>query len=296
MRLAVYGRLTKTTDVQALNAFFAFTQAKNIRLALFQPYVEELLQAEGLTADLTNFSDRFASRADLPDCDFLLSLGGDGTLLDALRITGQRDIPIVGVNFGRLGFLTTGDQHRLVPIVEALQNGHWHIEERTLLEVHSAPQPVFSEFNLALNDLTIHKANSNEMIVVHTYINGEFLNTYWTDGLIVSTPTGSTAYSLASGGPIMMPHSHVFVITPIAPHSLTVRPVVIPDSAVVSFSIESRSGQAYVAIDSRTEAVSNHTQLAVRKSGRKARLVKVDGPGYFATLRDRLNWGLDTRN
>ena len=242
------------------------------------------------------FATRYSRFDELQDAHFVYSLGGDGTLLDALRFTRASEKPLVGINFGRLGFLTTGQQPDIMAITAALRQGNYTIDKRTLLEVKSTNDSIFNGVNFALNDLTIHKANTNEMITVHTYINGEYLNSYWTDGLIVSTPTGSTAYSLACGGPIIMPGSDVIVLTPIAPHSLTVRPFIIPDDAVISFEIESRSGQAFVALDSRTVNVDSRIEIAVQKSSAQAHLVNVDSPSYFQTLRRRLNWGLDARN
>ena len=296
MKIAIYGRVTSGTDFQNLASFFTYMHSQNINCSIYATYAEELKANDFLQEALEKFPERYTSFEQIQDVNFIYSLGGDGTLLDALRFSGTSQKPLVGINFGRLGFLTTGQQPDIISITAALKDGNYSVDKRTLLEVNSSSDQLFNGVNFALNDLTIHKANTNEMITVHTYINGEYLNSYWTDGLIVSTPTGSTAYSLACGGPIMMPGSDVVVLTPIAPHSLTVRPFIIPDDAVISFEIESRSGQAFVALDSRTVNVDSRIEIAVKKSAAKAHLVNVDSPSYFQTLRRRLNWGLDARN
>jgi NAD+ kinase len=195
-----------------------------------------------------------------------------------------------------LGFLASISQHELCAVTDDLIRNAWRDDRRTMVEVEAEPTGIFGDYNYGLNEVTIHKSHSNEMITVHTYINGELLNSYWADGLIIATPTGSTAYSLACGGPILTPQAGAFVITPIAPHSLTVRPIVIPDSSVISFEIESRSGQVIVALDNRTEIVNNNIALAVRKASFDTRLVKLMPRSFYHTLRTRLNWGLDTRN
>jgi NAD+ kinase len=293
MRIALYGRLTQSTDFAILEQFFHYLAQHHVSYAVHTAYAEELAQSPELAPFLHN---TFSKPEQVRNYDFMYSLGGDGTMLDALRFTCKHQIPVLGVNLGRLGFLASGQQSDLVDLTARLLQNNWRLEYRNMIEIEASPTQIFAANNFGLNEATIHKANSNEMIVIHAYINGEFLNTFWTDGLIISTPTGSTAYSLACGGPIIMPQAGVFVLTPIAPHSLTVRPFIIPDNAVVSFEIESRSGQALIAVDSRTELVESHVEIAIRKSQLKARLVRVNSPTYFATLRERLNWGMDIRN
>lgn len=295
MEFAIFGRLTQTTDFRALDVFFQFLQQQHIVAKVYDEYAEEL-QAVDYQWSGEFFRQQFSKMGEVETADFFFSLGGDGTLLDAIRYTVKANLPVVGVNFGRLGFLTSSSQEDLVEVCKGLMQGAYRIDRRAMIEVDSQPRYNFGGHNYGLNEVTIHKATSNEMIVIHTFINGEFLNTFWADGLIISSPTGSTAYNLASGGPIIMPGSDVFVITPIAPHSLTVRPFIIPDDAVVSFEIESRSGNALVAVDSRTELVESNIELAVRRAKTNARLVRVNAPSYFSTLRQRLNWGFDVRN
>jgi NAD+ kinase len=226
----------------------------------------------------------------------MYSIGGDGTLLDAVRLVGKNPIPILGINVGRLGFLTHATLDNLPQLTNELSKNNFLVEARSLIIAETEPHNIFGNENYGLNEVTIHKANSNEMIVIHVYVNGEFLNTYWADGLIISTPTGSTAYSLACGGPIISPRSNTFVLTPIAPHSLTVRPIILPDDIIISFEVESRSGQALVAVDNRTTLVQNHQEIAIRRADFDIQLVRLPNRSYFDTLRYRLNWGLDVRN
>lgn len=297
MRLAIFGRLTANTNLDQLGQFFDYLHCHRIPFSIHHEYAEELAGLAAFAPHHSHLASTFSEMREVAECDYLFSLGGDGTLLDAIRYIGHLEIPIVGVNFGRLGFLASGQQEDLLSITDGLRLGSYKLDTRKMIQVDSNPALNFGGHNVGLNEVTLHKANSNEMIVIHTYINGEFLNTYWADGLIISTPTGSTAYSLACGGPIMMPSADVFVLTPIAPHSLTVRPFIVPDNAVVSFELESRSGQALVAVDSRTELVNTQTvEIAIRRAPTLAKLVKVNAPSYFSTLRTRLNWGRDTRN
>jgi len=211
-------------------------------------------------------------------------------------MVGAIQTPVLGVNVGRLGFLATTNQHELKSITDKLKAGDWLLQTRDMLALQSDPHILFRGYNMALNEVTIHKSNSNEMIIVHVYADGDFMNTYWADGIIITTPTGSTAYSLACGGPIISPQCDTWAITPIAPHALTVRPVIVPTSTVLTFEIESRSGQCLVALDNRNELVQEHVRLTVRKADLQAQMVTFKHHKYFDNLRSRLNWGLDSRN
>jgi NAD+ kinase len=265
MKIAIFGRITDNTDLSVLAQFFAYLPTRGIDYLVYAPYAAQLRQHIPEMSDLG--TERiFTCQHDLTDCRFLYCFGGDGTVLEAVRFTGQMGKPILGVNFGRLGYLTSITQHELITSTEELLRDMYRIDRRSLLSVVSEPPGLFGHNHYGINDLTIHKSKTNEMITVHCYINGEFLNSYWGDGLIVATPTGSTAYSLSCGGPIIFPSSATFAITPVASHSLTVRPVVIPDDWVVSFEVESRSGEAMVALDTRTELVEARTAIAVRRA------------------------------
>jgi len=295
MKIAIFGRLTENTDIGILRTFFAYLQERRISYAVYAPYARQLYKvAEVLRSYLT--SGLFEEVSAVKAAKFVYSFGGDGTMLETIRMIGRLGKPILGVNFGRLGYLTTTTQRELIPVTNSLLKDAYMIDERSLLSVVSEPSGLFGSENYGVNDLTVHKSKTNEMITIHTYINGEFLNSYWGDGLIVSTPTGSTAYNLSCGGPIMFPNSSTFVITPVAPHSLTVRPVIIPDDWVVTFVVESRSGEAMVALDTRTELVKATTAIAVKRADFKVRLLRMPTTKYVENLRRSLMWGEDSRN
>ncbi|MCZ2357409.1 MAG: NAD kinase [Bacteroidia bacterium] len=295
MKIAIYGKTTKNTNFTILGDFLYFLHSQQIDYVLHEEYASELRSQPFFKEHLGIIQNIFRDISDIQDIDFFYCIGGDGTLLNAVRFLKHFTVPVVGVNAGRLGFLTPIQQQAIEEVTVELLNNAWKLDERSLIELSSYPE-IFADWNFGLNEITIHKAISNEMIVVHTFVNGEFLNSYWCDGLIVSTPTGSTAYNLACGGPLISPNSGTFVLTPIAPHSLTVRPIIVADSSVISFQIESRSGNALVAIDNRTEIVPAKIELAVRKSIHKLHLVRAGSRTFFSTLRSRLNWGLDPRN
>jgi NAD+ kinase len=222
-------------------------------------------------------------------------MGGDGTLLDTLQLVRNSGIPVAGINTGRLGFLADIQKDDIDHLVEAIHANTYTIEERTLLHVDTE-KPVFGEVNYGLNEFTLHKTDSSSMIIIHTYLNGEFLNSFWADGLIAATPTGSTAYSLSCGGPIMFPSSDTFVLTPVAPHNLNARPMIIPDHTVLSFEVETRAKHFLCSIDSRYKTVEKAFQVALRKESFGLKLLRMPESSYLKTLREKLMWGEDTRN
>jgi NAD+ kinase len=225
----------------------------------------------------------------------LISLGGDGTLLDTVTLVRDKNIPVMGINFGRLGFLASIGREDLTHAVETLVNHTYVVDERVLIHVN-ANVPLFSDAPFGLNELVLHKRDISPMVKIHTYLNGEFLNTYWADGLIISTPTGSTGYSMSCGGPIVFPDARSFVITPIAPHSLNVRPIVIPDNNIISFEIESRSDQYICALDARRELVDQKVQVSIKKETFCIQLIRLSENNFLQTLRSKLTWGFDKRN
>jgi len=227
--------------------------------------------------------------------DYLLCIGGDGTMLDTLTIVRDTGIPVLGFNTGRLGYLATSNPCDIKIVIDELLKKSYHIDKRTLLKLE-ADQELFGGFAYALNDFVIHKKDSTSMITVHTYLNGEFMNSYWADGLIVATPTGSSAYSLSCGGPILIPKSASFAITPIAPHNLSVRPVVIPDDTVLSFEIEGRVKSYLISLDSRNCSIKKGTQIAVRKADFTFNLIRLSNENYLDALRNKMMWGMDVRN
>ncbi len=238
----------------------------------------------------------FYNSTDLNDeIDCLISLGGDGTILDAVTLVRDTGIPILGINFGRLGFLASISPEELGSAVDALINRTFVVDKRTLIHLDSN-QPLFGDASFALNEFAIHKRDISPMIKIHTYLNGEFLNSYWADGLIVSTPTGSSGYNMSCNGPILFPESASFVITPVAPHNLNVRPIIVPDNNVISFEVEGRADQFICALDARREIVDKTVQLAVRREQFTVNLVRLNENSFLSTLRSKLTWGLDKRN
>ncbi len=231
----------------------------------------------------------------IQEMDFLFSVGGDGTLLDTVTLIGKSEVPILGINTGRLGFLATVAKENIETSLDDLFSNDYTIESRALLEM-IASKPVFNGANFALNEFTIHKRDTSSMITVHTYIDGQYLNSYWADGLIVSTPTGSTGYSLSCGGPLITPGARNFAITPVSPHNLNVRPIIVSDESEISFRIEGRSEKFLISLDSRSTAIDASVELVVKKAAFAAKLVKFSKYNYFDTLRQKLNWGFDMRN
>ncbi len=287
MRIAIYGQLTQQTNKEKVLELIAFLKKENAFAGIFQEYARAL--------SLKNVPT-FTSISELTHCDYLFSIGGDGTLLNAMHQAAKSELPVVGINVGRLGFLAGFSQEQMLKIADALLKEQVFIEQRAMIKIRSNYERL-EKLPEGLNEITIHKSHSNEMIVIETFVNGEYLNTYWADGLIVSTPTGSTAYSLACGGPILTPQANVFILTPIAPHSLTVRPVVIPDDVIISFAVKSRSGQAMLAVDNITEIIPNEIELAAVRAEKNALLVKTAyAPTFLETIRKRLHWGEDVRN
>ena len=235
------------------------------------------------------------SREDMSSMDFVISIGGDGTLLDAVCQIGDLEVPILGLNTGRLGFLATAATEKISEAITDLATDNYQVESRTLISLHSH-RKLFNGLNFGLNEFNIHKRDTSSMITVHTYIDGKYLNSYWADGLIVSTPTGSTGYSLSCGGPLISPEAKNLVITPVSPHNLNVRPIIVSDESEISFEIEGRAEKFLISLDSRSTSISSEVKLSVKKENFSAKLVKLPHYHFFDTLRQKLNWGFDMRN
>ena len=292
MQAAVYSRVYDPVQQAEWQMLFDEMEQQGIRPVIFKDFYEQLNGAVRLPADIAQFS----STHDLSeDIEFMISFGGDGTLLDTLTLIRDKKIILVGVNAGRLGFLASIGREEIPGAIRAIAQRSYVEDRRTLIHLDGS-QPLFGEVPYALNEFTIHKKDQGSMIKIHTYLNGEFLNTYWADGLIVATPTGSTGYSLSCQGPIVFPESRSFVITPIAPHNLNVRPIVVPDTNVISFEIESRSEEVICSLDARREVVSKNVQLAVRREAFDIGLLRLSEDNFLQTLRNKLTWGLDKRN
>lgn len=292
MRVAIYSRGLDMEQGNPLQTLLQELEKHHIEVLIYRPMLQQFPLPSSLLPNITPFQ----VPEDLDEnVDFMISLGGDGTMLDSITLVQHRNIPILGINFGRLGFLASISKEELTHAVEALINGSYVVDKRSLIHVDSN-QPIFEGAPFCLNEFAIHKRDTSPMIKIHTYLNGEFLNTYWADGLVVSTPTGSTGYNMSCNGPILFPESSSFVITPVAPHNLTVRSIVVADSSVISFEVEGRTDQFICAMDARREILDHKIQLAVKKEKFYASLVRLNENSFLSTLRTKLTWGLDRRN
>ena len=228
------------------------------------------------------------------DADFVISMGGDGTFLRAASMVGSKQVPILGINTGRLGFLADVTAQEIDHTIQALYEGDYAVETRSVIEVSTSGQKL-KGYRCALNDVAILKRDNASMITIHCTVNGDYLTTYQADGLIMSTPTGSTAYSLSNGGPIIVPGTHVFLLTAVAPHSLNVRPIVLSEDSEIQLTVESRTHNYLVALDGRSEPLQETTRLRLRKAPYRVRVIKRADTKYFHTLRRKMMWGADQR-
>lgn len=289
MKIAIHARRISEDRFPYLQRLFDELAARQAEVFLSQT-MSELLQ------DSPVRSRQFPVYRHIPDVDFVISVGGDGTLLDTVTHVRDKGFPILGINIGRLGFLATVSQDKIKEAVDALYHQRFSYDYRTLVAIDEEQSPVNDGLSFALNDLTIIKKDTSSMIGVHAYVDGAYLNAYWADGLIIATPTGSTGYSLSCGGPVLAPQSSNLIITPISPHNLTVRPLVIPDDSVITIEIEDRAENRLLSLDSRSYPVNTREKISVRKADFRVRLVKFEGYHFYNTLRQKLNWGLDVRN
>jgi NAD+ kinase len=292
MKAAIYSRVMEEDQRADVQLFFNELAKQKIEPVIFQHYHEQIKELIQLPDEVKTFS--LAEHLS-EDIEFIISLGGDGTLLDTVTLVRDSPVSIMGINFGRLGFLASIGRNEVGAAMKSLAQRTYVEDKRTMIHV-DADLPLFGNVPYGLNEFSIHKRDTAPMIKIHTYLNGEFLNTYWADGLIVATPTGSTGYSLSCGGPIVFPESGSFVITPVAPHNLNVRPIIVPDDQVISFEIESRSENIICAVDSRREIVGKNVQLAVRKEEFSISLLRLSENNFLHTLHNKLTWGLDKRN
>lgn len=293
MKIAIHGRKFNVHAKPYIQQVFDELQRYQAEIQVSDSFCRILNQADVRFDCNTHY--------DLPnemfDADVAFSLGGDGTFLETLSHVGKREIPILGFNFGRLGFLASVSPEKVSSSIELLVNKNYQIEERTMVHAE-ADENLFEEgTNFALNEIAISKTDTSSMIVIHAYLNGEFLNSYWADGLMVATATGSTGYSLSCGGPLVMPLAEDFIITPICPHNLFVRPMVVSDDSVITLKVESRSNNFLVSMDSRAKIINNtDTIITVKKEEFKAKLITLEGDEFLNILRSKLNWGIDARN
>lgn len=291
MNIAIYSRITGNQPEPVIEHLLTLLDNNGVEAIVHQPLYEFI---SSLNNDVVYKT--FKNHNDLKgEVDFIFSIGGDGTLLDTLDFVRDSGIPILGINTGRLGFLSSVAKENIAFAVESILKGHFSLDKRSLLRLETNVD-LFGNLNYGLNELTIHKKETSSMINIHAYLNGEYLNTYWADGLIIATPTGSTGYSLSCGGPIMIPQSENFVITPIAPHNLNVRPIVVSDKSVITLEIEGRSHFFMASLDSRSVTIESTVQLAVRKESFHINLVRMSNENFLKTIREKMMWGKDSRN
>lgn len=291
MRLAVHGRLRYAKDMDRLLTILHQLDERFGQVTLFPALATALDKKDRLHKRPVTALERLSAGS----FDMLVSIGGDGTILESARMVGHSGIPILGINNGRLGFLSSTPLEETAPAIEKVLAGEYFVEQRSLLELRSEDSP-FGEDNFALNEVTVHKSNRSSMIVIHAYLDGIFLNTYWADGLIIATPTGSTGYSLSAGGPIVAPTSRSIIVSPIAPHNLNVRPLVLPDDHSLTLEVEGRASDHLVSLDSVSRPLKAGTKLEVCKADFSVGLVRFSSEDYLNTLRSKLMWGIDRRN
>jgi NAD+ kinase len=293
MRVLVFGQRFKESDRECVQQLFQALQKEKIETYVFVPYLSIIADQIQLPTGIKNFEG--TEQFNEVSIDIVITLGGDGTILKAVTLIHDKGVPIMGINLGRLGFLASIEKIYVEQAIDELIRGMYRIENRTMIYLETSGD-IFGKLRYALNDFTLHKRDTSSMITIHTFINGDFLNSYWADGVILSTPTGSTGYSLSCGGPIIFPNSGNFVITPVAPHNLNVRPIVISDTSVVSFEIEGRSENFLATLDSRSQTVTSQHQIAVRKCDFPTRLVQLNNFSFLRTIHEKLTWGKDVRN
>ncbi|MEL6863958.1 MAG: NAD kinase [Bacteroidota bacterium] len=293
MQVVVYAKVLKDKDISYVQELFDVLFEEGVNVYVHAPYLDDIRNKINFNKDVAPFESYLDFK--LRRIDFVITLGGDGTILDATTVVRDSLVPIMGINLGRLGFLASIERKMIREAIRLLKRDMYEIGERSLLYLESN-MPIFDETRFALNDCTLLKRDTSSMITIRTYINGAYLSSYWADGIIIATPTGSTGYSLSCGGPIIFPNSGNFVITPVAPHNLNVRPIVISDSSVISFEIEGRTDNFLCTLDSRFETVSSQHQLAVRRADFNIRLVQLRDFSFLRTIREKLTWGMDSRS
>lgn len=293
MKAAIFGKNYKEGFKDSIIEFFNIIKGFKCEVMIYEPYYDFIREFSKFDPKPDKLFNGVLSKDDAVDIVF--SIGGDGTFLESVSYVRDLDIPIVGINSGRLGFLANISQEEIPTALQAIHEKKYSIEDRTLLEINSDKE-IFKSFNFALNEITVQKRDSGSMITIKVFLNGEFVNTYWADGLILSTPTGSTAYSLSLGGPIVVPGSQNFILTPIAPHNLTVRPIVVPDDNEITIEVAGRTDNYLVSADYKSEIVEKNTKLTIKAANFKVKTIRVENHSFFNNIREKLSWGIDKRN
>lgn len=292
MKIAVFSKTFAEENTVYIQQIVKRLETKNAGLLFYEPFYQKIKDSIVIKQDVKVFNTYIELRE---QADILFSIGGDGTLLDTITLVRDSGIPILGINLGRMGFLSSISKDRIDIAIEQLINNKFNLDKRTLIKVITSNK-LFGDLNYGLNEVSVYRKAPYSMLKVQVFVNGEYLNSYWGDGLIVSTPTGSTAYSLSNGGPIVLPHSQNLVITAIATHNLTVRPIVIPDSSQIRIKVVGRVKEFLVNLDSRSLNADTNTELFIEKENFIINLVQLEDESYFTTIREKLMWGLDIRN
>ena len=292
MTIALFGKTLAPDNGEYIHQLFAELADKQIGIIVYQPFADIVAAfvPEGMIYDTFSSYDDLNGRADI-----LISIGGDGTILDTVPFVRDSGMPVLGINMGRLGFLSSISKNEIGEAVDSVLADDYSVEQRTLLEL-VAPENVFGDVRYALNELNVIRNPEHSLLAIKVFVDDVYLNTYWGDGILLATPTGSTAYSLSAGGPIIAPNAKNFVITPIATHNLTVRPVVIPDDSTIRIQVEGREKKFVFSMDSRNCTLDTSVQLEVRKAHFCLNLARMQGEDFFCTIRNKLMWGKDNRN
>ncbi len=292
MRVAIYGRSFSPDSAELFTELFELLDMHGATIAIEEGFYRKLTDHLSFSSSawIFNTGESLSDRV-----DFMLSIGGDGTMLDTVTIVRDTGIPVLGINIGRLGFLSGVARDQLKSAIISLKEKKFVINKRSLIHVESG-KPYFGNMNFALNELSVHRKESPSLIAIKVWVNSMFVNAYWADGLIVCTPTGSTGYSLSCGGPIIYPQADTFLITPIATHNLTVRPLVIPDSNSVTIAVDARYGHYTAGLDARYSDIAPGDTLTVTREAFYLNIIQFEDEEFFSTIREKLKWGLDTRN
>jgi NAD+ kinase len=295
MKVAIYGQYYQNSTEPIIKDIFLFFYKNNVEIVIESNFLKILNEKNIIEKKQYN---TFTSHTELNESfDMLISIGGDGTILRAATLVRNSGVPILGINAGRLGFLATVQKENIEEFMQFIIEKKFTISERSLLSLSCSPEnDAFQDINFAMNEISVSRKDTTSMITIETYLNGEFLNSYWADGLIVSTPTGSTGYSLSCGGPILTPNVKSLVITPIAPHNLNARPLVVPDETEIRLRVTGREEQYLVSLDSRVASVKNESVLTIKKTPFHINMVEIPEETFLKTLRTKLLWGEDRRN
>lgn len=293
MKIAIYGKSFNASFLPSIKAMINELRTHEVNILIYREFYEFIKQQHDYIPDVNSIFSNYNEITE--DIDFMFSIGGDGTFLESISFVRNKNITLVGINSGRLGFLADIAQDEILSCLKTIFDNSFSYETRSLIEVQTSNN-IFGDLNFALNEVTIQKQDTSSMITIHAYLNDKLINSYWADGLIIATPTGSTAYSLSVGGPIVAPNSKNFILTPLAPHNLTVRPIVVADSNVITLKVQSRSQNFLTALDHRSAVFDVGTEIKLQKANFTIKLLKLDNHNFYKTLRNKLMWGVDKRN